>query len=513
MRVTNVMMTNNMKSNINANKNHLSDLEQQQSTGKKIQRPSDDPIIAVRALKLRTSVSEITQYYERNIPDARSWMKVTETALGRMDDVYNSINTYCVQGANDPLTAEDRTSIVQNLEELCAQIYQEGNSDYAGRYVFTGFKTDTSLTFDNDCNHLKYTITEHLPATDIALHTYVEGSYALSAYDPTDPDQNVFAEAPTKKECYRMQLSYTDLLNADDPELLVTTNGTEEEPEVTSYSMTSMLSTDQNAYAPEEGDIYFLYDTGEIIFGSEVYNTVRLADDFSVTYQKSQFSKGDTRPQHYFDCTSVELNQTGEEGEIGEEIEGTTIEYNLSQYGDAGQTIYYEVSFSQNLQVNVLAKDCIGNTMKRSVDDIIDAVNDVTATEEKIAQANKMLEEDGISEEQSNALKKMIEQMETEKVLKTKIMQERFSKGITVSATWENIVNRATADIGSRAVRLNLTESRMQDQQLTFTDLLSTNEDADLAETIINLGSANNVYQASLNAASKVVKNSLMNFI
>lgn len=53
----------------------------------------------------------------------------------------------------------------------------------------------------------------------------------------------------------------------------------------------------------------------------------------------------------------------------------------------------------------------------------------------------------------------------------------------------------------------------MQDQQLTFTDLLSTNEDADLAETIINLGSANNVYQASLNAASKVVKNSLMNFI
>ena len=58
--------------------------------------------------------------------------------------------------------------------ELCAQIYQEGNSDYAGRYVFTGFKTDTSLTFDNDCNHLKYTITEHLPATDIALHTYVE---------------------------------------------------------------------------------------------------------------------------------------------------------------------------------------------------------------------------------------------------------------------------------------------------------------------------------------------------
>lgn len=234
---------------------------------------------------------------------------------------------------------------------------------------------------------------------------------------------------------------------------------------------------------------------------------MKLADDFSVTYQKSQFSKGDTRPQHYFDCTSVRLD------EDGEELEDTFIEYNLSQYEDAGQTIDYEVSFSQNLQVNVLAKDCIGNAMKRCVDDIVNAVNDVTKTEEKIAEANKMLEDDANSNEQIEALKQMIEQLETEKVLKTKIMQERFARGITVSATWENIVNKATADLGSREVRLNLTESRMQDQQVTFTDLMSTNEDADLADTIINLGSANNIYQASLNAASKVVKNSLMSFI
>lgn len=508
MRVTNVMMTNNMKGNINANKNHLSALEQQQSTGKKIQRPSDDPIIAVRALKLRSSVSEITQYYEKNIPDARSWMDVTESALSRMDEVYNSINTYCVQGSNDPLTATDRTSIIQNLQELCSQIYQEGNSDYAGRYVFTGYKTDTSLTFDQDCNDLKYTITEHLDYTAISPYTYAAGSYVLEDYDSENPDTNAFAEAPTKKECYRMQLSYANILSEEVSELVVTTYGEEaEDAEVSSYSMTTMLSTDENAYAPEEGDVYFLYDTGEIIMGEDVYNTVKLADDFAVTYQKSEFSKGDTRPQHYFDCTSVELDSEGEE------VEGTAIEYNLSQYGDSGQTIDYEVSFSQRLAINVLAKDCIGNEMNRCVDDIVNAVNDVTVTEEKIAEANKMLEEEGNTEEQKAALRQLIEQLETEKVLKTKIMQERFARGITVSASGEDTVNKAAADLGSRSVRLNLTESRMQEQQVTFTDLMSTNEDADLADTIINLTSANNVYQASLNAASKVVKNSLMNFI
>ena len=52
MRITNKMMTNNALYNINNNKNLLSTLENQYSTGKKIQKPSDDQIIAVRALKL-----------------------------------------------------------------------------------------------------------------------------------------------------------------------------------------------------------------------------------------------------------------------------------------------------------------------------------------------------------------------------------------------------------------------------------------------------------------------------
>ena len=49
MRITNKMMTNNMMNNINKNKFNMTSLEQQYSTGKKIQKPSDDPIITVRA--------------------------------------------------------------------------------------------------------------------------------------------------------------------------------------------------------------------------------------------------------------------------------------------------------------------------------------------------------------------------------------------------------------------------------------------------------------------------------
>ena len=54
MRITNKMMTNNMLHNINTNKTNMTNLENKYASGMAIQKPSDDPIVAVRALKLRT---------------------------------------------------------------------------------------------------------------------------------------------------------------------------------------------------------------------------------------------------------------------------------------------------------------------------------------------------------------------------------------------------------------------------------------------------------------------------
>ena len=53
MRITNQMMINNTMSNVQINKYQLNDLDTQLSTQKKINRPSDDPVIAIRALRLR----------------------------------------------------------------------------------------------------------------------------------------------------------------------------------------------------------------------------------------------------------------------------------------------------------------------------------------------------------------------------------------------------------------------------------------------------------------------------
>lgn len=149
MRVTNQIMTKNTLANINNNKLALSNIEDRYNTGKKVQRPSDDPVIAIRALKLRNNLTEIKQYYKKNVPDARSWLQLTESTLVQVSDICTTLHTLSTQGSQDTLTVEDRRSIVKTMRQYREQIYVEGNANYAGRFVFTGFKTDTSLSYQD----------------------------------------------------------------------------------------------------------------------------------------------------------------------------------------------------------------------------------------------------------------------------------------------------------------------------------------------------------------------------
>ena len=64
MRITNKVMQNNALANINKNKVMQDSLNNQLATGKKIMRPSEDPVVAIRALRLRTDLSQIQQFYK-----------------------------------------------------------------------------------------------------------------------------------------------------------------------------------------------------------------------------------------------------------------------------------------------------------------------------------------------------------------------------------------------------------------------------------------------------------------
>ena len=117
MRVTNNMMRNNSTLNMQKNKVAYDKYLQQYTTQKKIQRPSDDPTIAVRALKYRTTISEIDQYL-KNIEDATSWMDATETVLKDIDKRLDTMVDVCTEAATGTVNAKNRENLVKQLREM-----------------------------------------------------------------------------------------------------------------------------------------------------------------------------------------------------------------------------------------------------------------------------------------------------------------------------------------------------------------------------------------------------------
>ncbi len=181
MRITNNMILHNAASNINSNKILVDKGENQMTTQTKIQRPSDDPVVAVRSLALQTRLSKINQYYETNIPDAEKWMDVTETALSNIIDNITDLKRLCVQGSTGTYKDDDKATILQQLQSLQESIFAQGNADYAGRTVFTGFRTDKTLVFTDADSDKKYNITQELSANDFEKVKYFNNSVTVPA--------------------------------------------------------------------------------------------------------------------------------------------------------------------------------------------------------------------------------------------------------------------------------------------------------------------------------------------
>lgn len=530
MRVTNRMMTTNMLNNINRNKNNVDILGYQASTQKKIEKPSDDPVVAVRSLKYRTQITELTQYTEKNIPDAKNWMDTTESAMTTINSVLETMNSYCSNGANDTLETNDRNSILETLEQYKNQIYQEANSDYAGRYLFTGYRTDTPLLFDKDSlkqheeNHTIYTITEELSFSDVTNKTYVKGG---ATYAVSSTGDDYAQHAASTATASRLQLSYTNLdegpknqdsigativerdsgiksITFTDPSNAANTITI---PGSTTYTLSTRslsVGTQGTCYSPTDNEIIFVPETGELVFGKNAYSMAQQNSDYSVVYTKSEFEEEDIMPQHYFACEENSMVTDSTNGGYKQEI----TKYRNPEV----QKIDYEINFSQKLTVNTLAKNAVSTKIGTKIDEIIRSINDVYDMEDKISEVDKLIAVE-TNETKVSDLKELKEQLETEQTLKKSILRESFSSGMTIAKDAQNVVNVALANHGSRYLRLELTEARLNNQETDFTKLLDENDTVDLEDSMINYKQAKVIYDAAISCASTVVSKTLLDYL
>lgn len=251
--------------------------------------------------------------------------------------------------------------------------------------------------------------------------------------------------------------------------------------------------TSDDNYVPGDDEITINTQLGEVLLGENVYNNTYTNNSFSVQYDKSNFKKGDVNPTMYFDCVD---NVTG------------------IVYQKKDEDIEYNVNFTQKLKVNTQASESFNIYLGRNVDDIMAAVQNTIDIENQIKKVESMKNEERYSStEDQKALDDILEGLNKQNDLAKDQMTKAFEKGIGQMQGYQEQISNAKADVGNRIHRLDLTKSRLTEQKTNFTSLKSENEDIDLEEVVVNYTAAQLVYNAALSAASKVVQQTLLDFI
>lgn len=494
MRITNSMIMNSSKANINNNKLNVDKAQNTVATGKKIQVPSDDPITAIRALKLRNNLNELNQYYKKNVEDATSWMKTTEDSLTGIRTAVKSMYDSYMRGANGEMEVKDRATLKDELVALREEIMGICNSKALDRNIFTGYKTSTDFTFKEDNKTASYEIKQSFSGKDIETITYISGIKDFDRTNITGVDET---EMPQSNKVYRISLGYqkVDSLGSF---TYVDKNGNTQTVTPTTFHLDGSNADAAYTNVPANG-AHFIAETGELIIGKDLYTQlVGLKADadgnlpINCTYTKTGFEKNDARPEMYYDCTDLEKDIT---------------------YTKEDQVISYAVNFDQKLQVNIQISDVIGRDLVRNIDDLVNSIQRVEAAQDKFDEIQEMIDSNRYSGTELEQLQTHLSSAEKELDLQKGILQDIMEAGIGQTQKYEESITVAINDCGNRSRRLQLIQERLGNQQTNFEELKSANENVSESDAILELTAAKLAYESALTATGQISKISLLNYL
>lgn len=142
MRITSKMTTLNVIENMQVNSEKLDKLNNQLSSGRRINIPEDDPAGTVKAMGYRGNLGE-TEQYMRNVDKAKTLLDATDAAFNDLTNIIQRVRELAVKGANETFEQSSRDAIADEINQILDSVYELGNTKVAGRYIFAGFQTMT----------------------------------------------------------------------------------------------------------------------------------------------------------------------------------------------------------------------------------------------------------------------------------------------------------------------------------------------------------------------------------
>lgn len=198
-RVTQGSITTQLLRNINSNLKQSQSLQEKLSTGRELNRPSDDPVGITYSLRYRSDLS-VNETYQSNVDTATSYLDFNDTLLSQVNDILKRVKDLAVQGSNETNPGVALGNIADEMSQLKEQLFEIGNSQFQGKYIFNGQFTDTkpftsstdALKAVTDSGKIDYNI-----SSGVQLSVNLSGNevfgYPPTGYPgPKNEDDNIF---------------------------------------------------------------------------------------------------------------------------------------------------------------------------------------------------------------------------------------------------------------------------------------------------------------------------------
>jgi len=119
-------------------------IQEQINTGKKVNRPSDDPVVAMKGMGYRMQVDKVAQF-QRNLGEVNNYLDSSDDALDKVGQAMHRARELVTSAANGTMTPEDKEKVQSELDQLREHIQDMANTKVGDKYIFSGTKTGSPL--------------------------------------------------------------------------------------------------------------------------------------------------------------------------------------------------------------------------------------------------------------------------------------------------------------------------------------------------------------------------------
>ncbi|WP_092926920.1 flagellin N-terminal helical domain-containing protein [Romboutsia hominis] len=215
MRIANSsMIRNNMYDN-QENLQRTDKLNRQISTGKVINKVSDDPYKAIKIMNLKNEI-KYTEKYNYNIDEAVGWMNNTDSSLEEVGTVLGDIKDEIIKLGNGTYSAEEMKSIRAEMNEKIKELGETLNTSHGGNHMFGGSDVeDLPIIIEEKDGIAKLTLNSKSNSQDLKaiISEGIDIDYNVSAKELLNKDGKNLLESINK-----LSNAMNDIVNGKDVE-------------------------------------------------------------------------------------------------------------------------------------------------------------------------------------------------------------------------------------------------------------------------------------------------------